>query len=68
MIQDGLDRKQLNGKARVNFITTIAESIFCYKAFLTKEKCEDVAKEILKKWSFLGVSDGYSESSVLYAQ
>jgi len=57
-IQSGLDNQQLVGQPRAKFVTRVAEAIFCFKSYPTKEEYRNVAQEIIKKYDFLGKQVG----------
>lgn len=61
-IQAGLDEKSLTGRARAKFITTIAESVYRFKSYPTREEYEHVAQQIVKTFSFLASSTGHVSS------
>ena len=48
-IQAGLDEKNLTGRARAKFITSIAEAIYRFKSYPTREEYEHVANQIVKE-------------------
>ena len=52
-IQEGLDEKNLTGRARAKFITAIAEAIYRSKSYPTRDEYEHVAQQIVKRWTFL---------------
>ena len=58
-IQAGLDEKNLTGRTRAKFITSIAEAMYRFKSYPTKEEYDHVAKQIVKKWSFLDTRSGH---------
>lgn len=58
-IQTGLDEKSLTGRTRAKFITSIAEAIYRFKSYPTKEEYEHVANQIVKKWAFLETRTGH---------
>ena len=58
-IQAGLDEKNLTGRARAKFITSIAEAIYRFKSYPTREEYEHVANQIVKKWTFLETKTGH---------
>lgn len=58
-IMIGLEEQRLVGRARAKFITTIAEAMFRYKSYPTREEYQHVAMQITKKWEFLGRQTGY---------
>jgi len=58
-IMVGLKEQQLVGRARAKFITTIAEAMFRFKSYPTREEYQHVAMQIIKKWEFLGRQTGY---------
>ena len=58
-IQAGLDEENLTGKARAKFITSIAEAIYRFKSYPTKEEYEHVANRVVKKWGFLETKTGH---------
>lgn len=54
-----LKKRQLIGKKRAKFITSICEAMYTFKSMPTKEEYDHVALEMLKKWSFLGSKNGH---------
>ena len=58
-IMIGLEEQRLVGRARAKFITTIAEAMFRYKSYPTREEYQHVAMQIIKKWEFLGRQTGH---------
>ena len=58
-IQAGLDENNLTGRARAKFITSIAEAIYRFKSYPTREEYEHVANQIVKKWEFLETRTGH---------
>ena len=58
-IQLGLDQENLTGKARAKIITTIAESIYRYKSYPTREEYDHVASQMVKRWTFLDAPTGH---------
>ena len=63
-IQSGLDEQNLTGKARAKFITSIAEAMYRFKSYPTREEFEHVADQIVLKWKFLETKTGH----MLYIQ
>lgn len=53
-----LQEKKLTGKTRAKFVTALANSVFIYKSYPTSRELEDVCREVIKKWEFLGTSSG----------
>ena len=58
-IQAGLDEENLTGKARAKFITSIAEAIYRFKSYPTREEYEHVASRMVQKWEFLETRTGH---------
>lgn len=58
-IQIGLNEKNLTGQVRAKFIKAMAEAIYWYKSYLTREEYEHVALQIVKKWNFLEMRTGH---------
>lgn len=58
-IMIGLEEQRLVGRARAKFITTIAEAMFRFKSYPTREEYQHVAMQIIKKWEFLGRQTGH---------
>lgn len=58
-IQAGLDDKNLTGRARAKFITSIAEAIYRFKSYPTREEYEHVANRMVQKWTFLETRSGH---------
>lgn len=58
-IQAGLDEQNLTGRARAKFITSIAEAMYRFKSYPTKEEFEHVASQVVKKWKFLETRTGH---------
>ncbi len=58
-IQAGLDNESLTGKARGKFITSIAEAVYRYKSYPTREEYEHVAHQVVRKWKFLETRTGH---------
>lgn len=58
-IQAGLDEENLTGKARAKFITSIAEAVYRFKSYPTKEEYEHVANQVVKKWGFMETKTGH---------
>lgn len=58
LVTVALQNKQLNGKAMVKFITTIAIAIFHHKNYPTKEEKEHVARQCVKAFPFLEANCG----------
>lgn len=58
-IQAGLDEQNLTGKARAKFITSIAEAMYRFKSYPTKEEFEHIASQMVKKWKFLETRTGH---------
>ena len=62
-VEDALLNKALYGKPRTKFITIIAQSIYRFKSYPTKEERQHVVQQIYKKWPFL--DDGKGLVSIL---
>ena len=58
-IQAGLDEKNLTGRARAKFITSITEAMYHFKSYPTKEEYHHVANQVVKKWAFLETRTGH---------
>jgi len=58
-VSSSLKQQQLFGKARTNFITTIAKAIYKVKCYPIREEYECIVKQIISKWSFLSEQLGY---------
>jgi hypothetical protein len=58
-IQAGLDEENLTGEARAKFITSMAESIYRFKSYPTKEEYEHVANQVVNKWGFMETKTGH---------
>ena len=58
-IMIALEEQRLVGRARAKFITTIAEAMFRFKSYPTREEYQHVAMQIIKKWEFLGRQTGH---------
>ena len=58
-IMIALEEQRLVGRARAKFITTIAEAMFRFKSYPTREEYQHVAMQIVKKWEFLGRQTGH---------
>lgn len=58
-IMIALEEQRLVGRARAKFITKIAEAMFRYKSYPTREEYQHVAMQIIKKWEFLGRQTGH---------
>ena len=54
----GLQAKQLSGKAMVKFITVIANAVFNFKSYPTKDEKEHVARQCVKAFPFLEANCG----------
>lgn len=65
-IQEGLDQKNLTGRARAKFITSIAEAMYWFKSYPTKEEYDHVANQMVKKWPFLETRTGHVSTTLLY--
>ena len=46
-VQEGLDQKNLTGRTRVKFITSIAEAMYRFKSYPTKEEYDHVANQMV---------------------
>lgn len=58
-VQVGLDAQNLTGTARGKFVTSIAEAIYRYKSYPTKDEYDHVALQTVKKWKFLNCGTGH---------
>jgi len=58
-VTSSLKEQRLFGKARANFITTIAKAIYQVKCYPTREEYECIATQIISKWSFLSEQLGH---------
>ncbi len=58
-IQAGLDDKNLTGRARAKFVTSVAEAIYRFKSYPTREEYEHVAQQVVRKWTFLETRTGH---------
>ena len=58
-IEAGLNEENLTGKARAKFITSIAEAIYRFKSYPTREEYEHVANQVVKKWAFMETKTGH---------
>lgn len=58
-VQTGLDTQNLTGRVRGKFVTSIAEAMYRYKSYPTKDEYEHVALQILKKWKFFNSGTGH---------
>ena len=65
-IQEGLDQKNLAGRTRAKFITSIAETMYQFKSYPTKEEYNHVANQVVK-WPFLETRTGHVSTALLYA-
>lgn len=58
-IEIGLEEGNLTGRVRAKFITTIAEAIYRYKNYPTREEYNHVALQMVKRWTFLEMRNGH---------
>ena len=61
-IEAGLNKGELTVAQRRRFYTTIADAIFMYKSYPKFAELENVARQIVKRWTFLGTKNGESVS------
>jgi len=54
-----LKEQRLFGKARANFITTIAKAIYKVNKYPTRQEYECIATQIISKWNFLSEQLGH---------
>ena len=58
-IQTGLDKHNLTGRTRAKFITAVAEAIYRFKSYPTRDEYEHVAQQIVQKWPFMDSATGH---------
>lgn len=58
MVAAGLQVRSLNGKAAVKFVMEIAEALFHFRSYPTREEKEHVARQCVKAHPFLEASSG----------
>ena len=57
-VSEGLKHGSLTGKAMVKFITEISHALFSFKSYPTAEERDHVARQCVKKFTFLEASSG----------
>ena len=51
-VKSGLQKKQLFGRSRTKFITTVAQAIYREKCYPTRDELEHVVQQVFKEWPF----------------
>lgn len=58
IVMTGIAEKNLSGKARTKFISSIASAIFKYKSYPSSEEYSHVGSQIIKKYPFIKSRSG----------
>lgn len=59
IVANALKERKLTSKARAKFVTALANAVFMYKSYPTSRELEDVARQAIKQWEFLGTKSGF---------